>query len=89
MWYYNWAPKKSAKRTLKIKQRQTNKDPTILKRNRERSQDTLRSIYGQKLNASALKNELRAYLKDFNARALRYNNLESLILAQDERWRRA
>ena len=26
---------------------------------------------------------------DFKARALRYNILESLILAQDERWRRA
>ena len=43
-----------------------------------------------KNNTSVLsKNELKAYLKDFNTSVLRYNILESLILAQDERWRRA
>ena len=32
MWYYNRAPlREGRKRTLKIKQRRTNKDPTILR----------------------------------------------------------
>ena len=31
----------------------------------------------------------KALENDFKAKALKYNFLESLILAQDERWRRA
>ena len=38
LWYYTLAPAKTGvKRTLKIKQRRTNKDPTILKRNQKKS----------------------------------------------------
>ena len=47
LWYYNRAPlregalevSKRHKRTLKIKQRQDNKDPTILKRNLKEIKD--------------------------------------------------
>ena len=48
----------------------------------------------QKRYAKRIETELQNSKKDFkgvlrNWNALRYNFLESLILAQDERWRRA
>ena len=42
-----------------------------------------------KENASALSRMSESLSKGFNTSVLRYNFLESLILAQDERWRRA
>ena len=40
-------------------------------------------------DAMRFKQELQNSEKDFKTKVMRYNFLESLILAQDERWRRA
>ena len=79
MIYYMSARRKSAKTTVLENWTTTN----------ERIKFSLIKLWTQSTKVRSL--ELKLWKNDFNlsARIVKYNFLESLILAQDERWRRA